>query len=186
MRYRRLLVAMLVFPATVWAAEPKPDEVVNNPPFAIWSAFAPGTTVTQKETVKLPDGTRIEIDKTIKLLEKTKDKVVLEAVVKDSIGGTAESETTVTAFPAKVKRSDVDTPRDSLASFTEGKEQVDVKGKKVEAEWVEVSSTSGGETTTEKTWSVRDVPGGVVKQTIVRKKGDKIVSESLLELVEFK
>ena len=35
-------------------------------------------------------------------------------------------------------------------------------------------------------WSAREIPGGVVKETIVRKKGDQVLSDSLMEIVRIK
>ena len=186
MRGEWLLIVALAVPLNAWAADPGPDEMVNNPPYANWSAFKPGTKVVQKETVTLADGSKVVLDQTFKLVERTKQKVVVEIDVKQSGAGAMESSKTVVSYPAMVKRSDADTPRDQSGSITEGKEQVDFKGKKIEAEWLEVSSTSGDEITTEKIWTARDVPGGIVKQTMTKKKGDKVISDSVLELVEFK
>jgi hypothetical protein len=188
MRLLPALLAVFVVPAAVLAAEsqPKPDDIVNNPPFAHWSAFAVGTSVTQQETVNLSDGTKLQESITSKLVEKTKDKVVVETSTKDKSSGAAEETKTVTTFPAKVKMSQVNTPDSAMTSVTEGKETVDVKGKKVDAEWVEAVIKSGDEVTTEKVWTARDIPGGIVKRTLTRKQGDKVVSDSVLELVEFK
>ena len=60
-----------------------------------------------------------------------------------------------------------------------------MKGKQVEAEWVESSATNGDETVVEKMWTVQDVPGGMVRQTVTRKKGGKVSSQSALEVVQF-
>ena len=46
--------------APAWADAPKPGDMVNNPPFANWSSFKQGTTISLKETVKLADGSTIE------------------------------------------------------------------------------------------------------------------------------
>lgn len=186
MRFRILLIAVCLLPMAAWAADPKPDEMVNNPPFANWSAFAAGTSITQKETVTLGDGSKVELTKTLKLLSKTKDQVVVESMVKQAGGGAVESQTTATAYPAKVKMSDVDTPGDQTASVTEGKETVDYKGKKIEVEWVEATTKVGDGVVTEKIWTAKDVPGGIVKQTVTEKRGGKVFSDSLVEIVESK
>ena len=57
-----LLAVLLAAPGLSGAAEPKPQpsEMVNNPPYAHWSAFKPGTSVTQKEVVTLANGTKLE------------------------------------------------------------------------------------------------------------------------------
>ena len=61
-----------------------------------------------------------------------------------------------------------------------------VQGKKVTAHWVEAVTKAGDEITTRKVWSAREIPGGVVKETIVRKKGDQLLSDSVLEIVRIK
>ena len=98
----------------------------------------------------------------------------------------AESTKTLTTFPAKVKMNQVDTPADASITVTEGAEEIDVKGKKVSSEWVQAVTSNGDEVTTEKVWTARDIPGGLVKRTMTRKKGDTVTSVSVLELVEYK
>ena len=186
MRYAYVMLVALIAPLAVSAADPKPDDMVNNPPFAHWSAFPFGTTVTQKETVTLADGTKLVLTKTYKLVEKTKDKVVVEAKFSQSSAAGSEATTSLTTFPAKVKMGDVHTPPSQMESVTEGKETVDVQGKKIDSEWVEAVVKSGDEVATEKVWTAKDIPGGIIKQTLVKKKGDKVMSESVLELVEYK
>jgi hypothetical protein len=194
MRAVGLLLFLLstVMPSALSAAEPKPkpDEMVNNPPYAHWSAFKPGTTVKQREIVTLPNGDKVEQVITSKLLKREKDKVVVETTMTeagvDGKTSLAESTKTVSSFPAKVKMSQVDTPAEAGVTVTEGVEDVDVKGKKINSEWVEATTRSGDEVMTEKIWTARDVPGGIIKRTITRKKGDTVTSSSQLELVEFK
>jgi len=187
MRFASLMIVALLLPAVALAADdPKADDMVNNPPFANWSAFKPGTSVTQKEVVTLADGSKVEMTKTLKLVKKSKDQVVVEATIKQSGGGAVESQTTATSYPAKVKRSDVDTPDDQTASVTEGKEQVELEGKKIDTEWVEATTKNGDDVMVEKIWTAKDVPGGIVKQTMSEKKGDKVVSVSVLDIVEIK
>jgi hypothetical protein len=193
MRDAVLLLAMLLaVPGTIGAAEPKPkaDDMVNNPPYAHWSAFKPGTSVTQKEVVSLPNGTKLEQTITATLVSREKDKVVVETTMSGAgvagQAGVAESTKTIATYPAKVKMSQVDTPAEASVAVTEGVEEVDVKGKKVSAEWVQAVTQNGDVVTTEKVWTGRDIPGGIIKRTITRKKGDAIVSDSVLELVQYK
>jgi hypothetical protein len=61
-----------------------------------------------------------------------------------------------------------------------------VKGKKIAAEWLEVVHKQGDEVWAEKRWTAREIPGGLIKRTLVRKRGDQVLSESVLEMVEFK
>jgi len=185
MRSIALLLAAFVVPLSALAADPKPDDMVNDPPFANWSMFAPGTSVTQKETVTLPDGSKLEMTKTQKLVAKSADKVTVEMTIATHGDALEESTVTTTTYPAKVKMSEVNSPPD-VTSVTEGKEAVDLKGKKVDAEWYEAVTKLGPEVTTDKSWTARDVPGGIIKETIVRKRGDEVLSESLLEVVDWK
>lgn len=187
---RPLLVAALALAVTVraWAEAPKPGDMIANPPYAHWSQFAVGTSVTTKEVVTLADGSVEEVVATAKLIVKDKNHLMVETVV----GGAdvskkadaVEETKTVTDFPAQVKFERTHTPPSAGYSVTEGKEVVDVNGKQAEAEWVEATATNGDETVVEKVWTVQDVPGGIVKQTIVKKKAGKVVSQSSLGLVK--
>jgi hypothetical protein len=168
---------------------PKPGDMVNNPPYAHWSQFAIGTSVTTKEAVTLTDGTIAEAVITSKLISKSKDKLTVETVVTAGGAGkqtgAVEQTKTLTDFPAKVKFEQANTPAAAGYAVTEGKELVDVKGKQVEAEWVEATATNGEETVVEKVWTARDVPGGIVKQTVTTKKGAQVTNSSVTELVEY-
>jgi len=176
-------------PAGAAAPPPKPGDMVNNPPYAHWSQFAVGTSVTTKEVVTLGDGSVAEAVVTSKLLSKSKDKLTVETVVTGGgagkQAGVVEQTKTLTDFPAKVKYEQANTPDVAGYSVTEGKELVDVKGKQVEAEWVEATATNGDETVVEKVWTTKDVPGGIVKQTLTKKKGAQVSSSSELVLVEY-
>lgn len=183
MRWLISLIFVVALSAAAVAAEPKPADMVNNPPFANWSAFDVGTTVTRKEVVEIADGSKVEVTQTSKLVEKTKDAVVVETTFVGSGAGAAETSKTVTSFPAKVKRSDVDTPDGGNTSVTEGKEQVDLKGKKVDTEWVEATTKSGDLTVVQKVWTAKDVPGGIVRQTFERTYDGRRISASSLDIV---
>ena len=171
------------------APPPKPGDLVNNPPFAHWSQFAVGTTVTQKEVVTLASGGTAENVIASKLVSKSKEKVTVETVVTaggaGSQAGAVEQTKTLTDFPAKVKFEGANSPAEAGYSVTEGKELVDVKGKQVEAEWVEATATNGDETVVEKVWTAKEIPGGIVKQTLTRKKGASVASQSELVIVEY-
>jgi hypothetical protein len=169
-------------------AAPKPGELVHNPPYAHWSQFKVGASVTVKEVVTQPDGSVGELSITSKLLSKSKEKVKVETTV---IAGGAKSasaafQTTksVEVFPAMIRYEDSQSPTASGYSVTEGKEVIDIKGKQVEAEWIEASTTSGDETTVEKLWTSKDVPGGIVKQTFTKTRGTQVVRTST-DLVEY-
>jgi hypothetical protein len=186
---RRVLAALLVLAASaaIAADRPKPGDMVNNPPYGHWSQFPVGTSVTTKEVVTLADGNTVETLITSKLVTKTKDRLTVETLVTaadaSKHAGLAEQTKTLTDYPAKVKFERTHSPDSAGYSVTEGKEVVDVQGKQVEAEWVEATTTNGDETTVEKIWTAQDVPGGIVKQTMVKKKGAKVSSQSAMQLV---
>jgi len=185
----RVLAALLVLAASaaIAAERPKPGDMVNNPPYAHWSQFPVGTSVTTKEVVTLADGNTVETLITSKLVTKTKDRLTVETLVtaadESKHAGLAAQTKTLTDYPAKVKFERTHSPDSAGYSVTEGKEVVDVQGKQVEAEWVEATTTNGDETTVEKIWTAQDVPGGIVKQTMVKKKGAKVSSQSAMQLV---
>jgi hypothetical protein len=172
------------------ATTPKPGDVVTNPAYAHWASFAVGTSVTQKEAVTLADGTVVESLMTAKLVSKNKHKLAVETTVvafdATKRAGAADETKTLTTYPARVKFEDIHTADSGGYSVTEGKEAVDVKGKMVDAEWVEATNTNNDGSVTEKDWYVIDVPGALVKQTVTKKKGSQVTSQSTLELVEVK
>jgi hypothetical protein len=192
MRYVLTLVAVLSGSLAVGVVlagaqtTPRPDELVNNPAYAHWARFKRGTTVVQKQTVTLSDGRTIEHDITVRLAEKSKDKVVIETTQTPTMDGMVSSTRTFTTFPAKVRMERVQTPRATLDSFTEGEEDITVQGKKLTAHWIEAATKAGDEITTRKVWSVWEIPGGVVKETIVRKKGEQVLSDSSLQVMKIK
>lgn len=193
-----LRVAVVLAPA-IWmcaagsaqsADKPKPDEMVNNPPYENWSQFPVGTTVAQKETIKLDDGSTVAIDIVSKLVSRTKEQVVVETTMGEAgagkSDGVAGDSKTISTFPAKVKMSKYDTPQTAGTSVTEGTEAVAVQGKSASAEWTDVVTQKGNETTDIKVWTLKDVPGGIVRRTMVTKKDGQVTSSSTLELVEVK
>ena len=184
-----LLLAAAAASLTQAGDRPKPGDMVNNPPYAHWAQFGVGMSVTTKEVVTLADGTTVESVITSKLVSKSKDRLTVETLVTaggaDKQAGVAEQTRTLTDFPAKVKFERTHSPETAGYSVTEGKEIVDVKGKQVEAEWVEATSTKGDETVVEKVWTAQDVPGGIVKHAVTKKKGAQVASQSAVELVEF-
>lgn len=181
-----ILIVGLAGSVGAQSAKPGPDEMVDNPPFASWAQFKLGTIVTQREVVSMPDGRKLEQLITYKLVQKSKERVVVESTVKDKMGGATESTRMVNAYPARVKMKEVSTETGPDASVTEGKEEMTVKGKKLAVEWVEAVTKSGDDVWTEKMWTARQIPGGIVKQTVVHKRGDKLITESVLEMIDFK
>jgi hypothetical protein len=170
-------------------APPKAGDMVNNPPYAHWSQFKPGATVTVKEVDTQADGSVAEIVITSKLISKSKTQVKVETVVTlAGAGGSSsagERTQTLEEYPAKVRYEQSQSPSTAGYSVTEGKESIQVKGKPVETEWVESTLTNGDEITVEKIWTTNNVPGGIVKQTMTRTHGTQVTKTST-ELVDYK
>lgn len=171
------------------AVPPKPGDLVQNPPYARWSPFAVGTTVTTRELVTFADGSVAAPGITSKLVSKSADKLSVETVVTADAasrrGGVVEQTKTITDYPAQVKFEDLGTAAQASGSVTEGKELVKVKGKDLEAAWIETTTTQSGETIVERVWTASEIPGGVVKKTSSRKKGTEVLSTTTVELVEY-
>lgn len=168
---------------------PKPGDMVENPPYALWSPFAVGTSVTTRKLVTFSDGSAAAPTISSKLVSKSKDKVSVETTLTVDAAsrnaGIAEQTKTVTDFPAMVKFEDLGTAKEASASVTEGKELVKVNGKELEAAWVETTSTKDGETVVEKVWTAAEVPGGVVKKSTTRKKGSDVLHTATVEVIAY-
>ena len=166
-------------------AQHKPDDMVNMPPFQHWGAFNVGTKVTQKQVVSLPDGRKLEQVIVQRLLKNDPKHVVVETVVTDNSGDVRETTRTVTTYSPTIRMGDVGVTSPDT-TLTEGKEEMTVKGKKTEAEWTATETRDGDDVWKEKTWTARDIPGGIIRETLVHEQGGKVVSDSVLELVDFK
>src|SRR5262245_60089471 len=173
--------------ATIAADEalPKPDDMVNTPPFQHWAAFKVGTRVTQKQVVSLPDGRKLEQVIVQRLLKNEPKQVVVETVVTDNSKDVGETTRTVTTYSPTIRMSEVGVTSPDT-TLTEGKEEMTVKGRKTEAEWTATETRKGDDVWKEKTWTARDIPGGIIRETLVHEQGGKVVSDSVIELVDFK
>jgi hypothetical protein len=180
--------------ATARAADT--DDLVTNPRYKGWAEFKPGATVTHKEKTRFPAGSPEgkyypegvdERDITYKLVSMTPDRAVVETVVLDyELLSRVQAAPTRIIYPAKVKRAYVEEARERL-NVKEGKEEVEVLGKTYKCEWYETTRmTADGETRTRKRWIAAEVPGGIVKEVTVTKKGDQVVAETTTTVLEMK
>src|SRR5262249_10307518 len=128
-----------------------------------------------------------ERDVTYKLVSVSPDKVVVETVVVDhELLSQIEAAPTKITYPAKVKRAHVEGAREQL-KVKEGKEDVEALGKTYKCEWYETPRTPGdGEVVTRKRWIAAEVPGGIVKEVTVTKKGDQVIAETTTTATEMK
>jgi hypothetical protein len=195
---RRFLPALaaLTFLALATARGADADDLVANPRYKGWADFKPGATVTHKEMTRFPAGSPQgkyypegidERDITYKLVSVSPDKVVVETVVLDyHLLSQVEAAPTRIIYPAKVKRANVEEAREQL-KVKEGKEDIEVLGKSHKCEWYETTRMTGdGEEMTRKRWILPEVPGGIVKEVTVTKKGDQVVAETTTTMLPLK
>jgi hypothetical protein len=195
---RRFLPALaaLTCLALTTARAADADDLVTNPRYKGWADFKPGATVTHKEKTRFPAGspegkfypTGIdERDVTYKLVSVSPDKVVIETVVLDyELLSQVEAAPTRIIYPAKVKRAHVEAAREHL-KVKEGKEDVEVLGKTYKCEWYETTrTTADGDVVTRRRWIAPEVPGGIIKEVTVTKKGDRVIAETTTTVVQTK
>jgi hypothetical protein len=195
---RRFLPALAVLTclalATVRGADA--DELVTNPRYKGWADFKPGATVIHKESTKFPAGSPEgkyyprgvdERDITYKLISLTPEKAVVETVVLDyELLSQVEAAPTRVIYPAKVKRAYVEEAHEQL-KVKEGNEDIEVQGKTYKCEWYETTRKVGeGDVMTRKRWIAAEVPGGIVKEVTVTKRGDQVVAETTTIVVQKK
>jgi hypothetical protein len=127
----------------------------DNPEFAYWSNCKVGSWVKMKLDV-IQGGQKIEAELTVKLLELTAEKAVLERSGKvTTLGKTVEMPADKDEVKAKVDEPD--------KIVKEGDEEVEVAGKKLKCHWVEVAKTEEGAKVHSKAWMTKEIPGGVAK-----------------------
>jgi hypothetical protein len=195
---RRFLTALAALTclalATARAADT--DDLVTNPRYKGWADFKPGATVTHKEKTRFPAGSPQgkyypegvdERDVTYKLVSVSPDKAVIETVVLDyELLSRVEAAPTRIIYPAKVKRAYVEEAHEQL-KVKDGKEDVEALGKTYKCNWYETTRmTADGETVTRKRWIASEVPGGIVKEVTVTKKGDQVVAETTTTVLQMK
>ena len=172
------------------------DEMVTNPRYKGWADFKPGATITHKEKTRFPAGSPQgkyypegvdERDVTYKLVSVSPDKVVVETVVTDyELLSQVQAAPTRIIYPAKVKRQYVEEAHEQL-KVKEGNEDIEVQGKTYKCEWYETTRKVGeGDVMTRKRWIAPEVPGGIVKEVTVTKKGDQVVAETTTTAVKMK
>jgi hypothetical protein len=183
------LFAFLLAPAA-WGQ----DEMVANPYYKFWAGFKPGAQAVHIEKTKLsgaegklvPDGVD-EKRIAYKLLSVTKDRVVVEMVVREhDFLGTVEAAPTRHIYPTKLKKSHIE--RILLARGGKaGEDTVKVGVKELKCKTVAGTIKGpGGEVTEFKLWLSDDVPGKIVKHVrTTRQKGD-VIAETTTTLLSYR
>ena len=165
-------VVILALASSTWAAD-----LVDNPAYKAWAPYKPGSYVTKsgKTEMTLPTGVRTTGTQiTMKLLEVTPDKVVVELSMTLTTGGRkVEPPVVKQEFPAKVEKGYEYLPQDTAMTKPEisdvktGTDTVEINGKSLETTTYEATAKStrnGRETVSHfKIWRNETIPGGVVK-----------------------
>lgn len=129
-------------------------ESIDTPQYVGWSGWRLGATaITQTKIVA--DGQTMTLTYTATL-----KKVDADAVVVD-IATTVETQGMKFTSPAAPTTYFAKTPG-VTAKETKGRETLTVNGKKLDCEWTEIAGEDGAI----KTWTCKDVPGGIVQQTM--------------------
>lgn len=137
-------------------------EEIDNPEFKMWSAFKAGSWVTIA-MVTDSAGTKTEMEMTHKVVENTKDKIVIETSNKMKMNDNWMDlgAPTKRDVPAKVKKpEETGKPADKPK---EGSEEIELDSKKLKCKTWEMTTEQSGIKSTSKTWTCEDVPGHTAK-----------------------
>jgi hypothetical protein len=151
-----LAVAALIV-STVMTAEAQGQ--IDNPEYKMWSGFKAGAFVKFK-MVSEASGNKSETEQTVKLVEITPAKAVVEMTIV-AMGNKLPPQKR--DIPAKITPQPVKDAKTQAVKAAEGDEDIDVGGKKVKAHWTESTVDMSGNKTTSRVWQAKTVPGGTVK-----------------------
>jgi len=180
----RGLIAAFVLVAVVSAA-PAEDKKIDNPEYANWAKFKPGTTAKLKMTNEF-NGMKSGSTVTTKLVEVKDDKLVLEMEIETEAMGqkfNAPAQKRDVTKTIEVKDGQPKPPaigEKPEGTTEEGTETVKVGGTEVKAKWFKFKTKTPQGEMTGQTWMSDDVPGKFVKMT---SKNDMF--SMTMELVEF-
>jgi hypothetical protein len=181
---------LLLATATAWAQQ----GMVSNPFYKFWAGSKPGATAHHIEKTKLsgPEGAFVPdgIDEkhiTYKLVEVTKDRVVVEQIVTEQdFLGYVQAAPTRHIYPASLKKLHLE----RILLDDGGKTGEDtVKVGKTEIKCKTVAGTikmPGGEVSEFKLWYSGDVPGSIVKQVRTTRQKGEVIAETTTTLKSFK
>ena len=169
-------------------------EKIDNPLYKHWAQFKVGSFAKSKmdNTVKVAGmemKTKTTTTTTLKKL--TSEKAVIEVeMVTIANGQEIKMPATMQDIPAKIdkpKPEDMPLPKDKSIEkpkIKQGKEVLEVAGKKIKTEWTETTVKQDGNTITTKMWMSEEIPGQTVKMKVKTKGEAEMVGEAIL--VEFK
>ncbi len=182
--FRILALAVLVSAGGSVLAQEK----VENPMYATWAKFKPGTSVTHKSTTS---GAMFTAESTIttKLVEVTADKVVVEVTITSKAAGKEfqlpamkQDYAKMVELPKGAKKEDFG--KKPEGAVKEGTETLKIAGHEIKTKWYEIEVKKDGMEAKSKMWMSDDVPGSLVKME--SKVAAPIAAETKMELTEFK
>jgi hypothetical protein len=185
----RSLVAVVLFAcSTLLVAQDK--DLVENPFYKFWSTAGIGSTVTLKESTKLSGPAAGESGTEMKmieytLLERTADKVVVQAVVTEGeTFGYVQSAPTKHIYPAKMSKEVLeDLLRETNAKSRD--ETIKIGDKELKVKHFSGTMKRGDDDIEFQTWLSDAVPGHIVKRTRTTKSKGGAVAETTIDLVKF-
>jgi hypothetical protein len=155
-----------VLVAATFLAAPALAEKIPNPAYEQWSKFKPGAFATyENETVAMGNTTKMEI--TMKLVELTPEKAVIETSTKMHMGGQVmEMPGQKSDIPAMMEKVEMPAGQELPAGeTTEGTATIEAAGKSFNCKTVTTVMTMGETKTRSEVWTSDEVPGGLVKLT---------------------
>ncbi|MHC4662953.1 MAG: hypothetical protein ACYS8W_14830 [Planctomycetota bacterium] len=133
---------------------------VDNPEYLAWLKFKVGSFVTFKDITKT-DSASLESTVTMKLVELTKDKAVVEIKNFMTLGDTEiETSSEKREIAAKINKAELP---GAVKPDKTGKETIEVNGKKIKTKWEKVIIDIDGKESTMTVWKSDKIPGGIVK-----------------------
>jgi hypothetical protein len=186
------LVLGLTGMSTLGAQEGAKGDMVPNHIYKHWSNFKVGTSVHRKETVKFapdseegsyyPEHTLVKEAK-YKLTNLTAEKAVVEVYEEEHGRGFLKVSAPVKMIYFATMKKGQGTPKESFTKHKQEDVNFDWNGKTYKATLIETSYKIGPETSSQKIWLSDEIPGGILKDTKSRQRGDKIITESTEEVV---
>ena len=179
----RIALAVVALPL----ATPAPAaEKAANPVYQSWERFSQGTSIVHKPIYDTSMN-KYEVTMTYTLVERTRDKVVVEMQVTTRVNGVETRNRPMKMdnpraipLPPGAKAP----PAGKIEGMTDqGEEIVKIAGREVKAKWYKARNKVEGNDNFTRSWSSDEVPGGLVK-SVTTTPGNK--SSMLMELVEIK
>jgi hypothetical protein len=176
------LAAALVLTAAIATAQDK--KKIDNPEYANWAKFKPGTSTKLKMTNEF-NGMKSGSTITTKLVEVKDDKLVLEMQTETEVMGQkfnapAQKRDVTKTLELDAKAADAAKAGKPEGTTEEGSETLKVGGTEVKAKWYKYKTKAPMGEVSGQMWMSEDVPGTLVKMTTT---ADKF--SMTMELVEF-